>query len=153
MRFIDWCGLHRIILAFFPLHLTYRLQPLNISLFGPLAQFYSEEADLWLQQCTGLRSFTKRDFFTIFWAAFIKAFLKKNILSAFKKTGLQPKEYDYVVKVVTRQPLEEDKYSSRLLVLLSFKVRVIWKLIKSVVDQSISKKTRKLVNTVEALTV
>ena len=37
MRFIDWCGLHRIILAFFPSHSTHRLQPLDVSLFGPLA--------------------------------------------------------------------------------------------------------------------
>ena len=152
MRFIDWCGLHRIILAFFPSHSTHRLQPLDVSLFGPLAQFYSEEADLWLQQCTGLRSFTKRDFFTIFWVAFTKAFSKKNILSAFKKTGLQPREYNHVVKVVTRRPPEEDEHSSGSSVLSSFEVRVVRKLIKSVVDQSVNKKTRKLVNTVEALT-
>ena len=57
-----------------------------------------------------------------------------------------------MVKAVTQRPPEEDEHFSRSSVLSSFEVRVVRKLIKSVVDQSVSKKTRKLVNTVEALT-
>jgi len=43
MRFIDYCHLNRILLAVFPPHSTHRLQPLDVSLFAPLATFYSQE--------------------------------------------------------------------------------------------------------------
>ena len=43
MRFLDWCAKHRILVYTYPSHLTHRLQPLNVSLFGPLAQYYSSE--------------------------------------------------------------------------------------------------------------
>ena len=95
----------------------------------------------------------KERLFYYFLGSFYKSFLKKKILSAFKKTSLQLREYNYIVKVVTQQPLEENKHSFKLLVLLNFKIRVIRKLIKNIVDQSMNKKTCKLVNTVEALTV
>ena len=72
-------------------------------------------------------------------------------MSAFKKAGLQPKEYDHVIKAVTRQPLEETEHSSSSSVLSTFEVRAVRKLLKSVVEQKVTKGTRKLVNTVEAL--
>ena len=144
MRFLDWYGEHKILVIYFPAHSTHRLQPLDVSIFGPLAQYYSEEGDLWLYKCIGLRSFTKRNFFAVFWPAFLKAFSIKNILSAFKKAGLQPKEYNYVIKAVTRQPLEETEHSSSPSVLLTFEVRAVRKLLKSVVEQKVTKKTRKL---------
>ena len=152
IRFLDWCGEHKVLVAYFPSHSTHRLQPLDVSIFGPLAQYYSEEADLWLYKCTGLRSFTKRDFFAIFWPAFLKAFSEKNILSAFKKAGLQPKEYDHIIKAITRQPLEEVEHSSGSSILSNLEVRVVRRFIETVVDKKVNKKTRKLVNTVEALT-
>ena len=56
-----------------------------------------------------------------------------------------------MIKAVTRQPLEETKYFFSLLVLLTFKVRAMQKLLESVVEQKVIKKTYKLVNIVEAL--
>ena len=123
--FLDQYREYKILVIYFPAYLIYQLQPLDISIFGPLAQYYSEEGDLWLHKCIGLRSFTKRDFFTVFWPAFLKAFLIKNILSTFKKASLQLKEYNYMIKAVTCQLLEETKYFSSLLVLLIFKVRAV----------------------------
>jgi hypothetical protein len=37
MRFINYCDQNRILLTILPSHLTYRLQPLDIGLFAPLA--------------------------------------------------------------------------------------------------------------------
>jgi hypothetical protein len=41
MPFIDWCGQNRILLMAYHSHSTYRLQPLDVSLFNPLSNFYS----------------------------------------------------------------------------------------------------------------
>lgn len=39
--FLDWCLEHRILVAVYPPHLTHQLQPLDVSLFNPLANYYS----------------------------------------------------------------------------------------------------------------
>jgi hypothetical protein len=41
LRFLDWCRSNRILVAIFPPHSTHRLQPLDVSLFRPLATYYS----------------------------------------------------------------------------------------------------------------
>jgi hypothetical protein len=41
LAFLDWCDAHRIIVAVFPSHSIHRLQSLDVSLFGPLSQAYS----------------------------------------------------------------------------------------------------------------
>ena len=45
MRFIDYCDAHNILLAILPPHSTHRLQPLDVSVFSPLATAYSNEID------------------------------------------------------------------------------------------------------------
>ncbi|KAF2836603.1 putative pogo transposable element [Patellaria atrata CBS 101060] len=90
MKFIDFALSHRILLAVFPPHSTHRLQPLDVSLFAPLAQYYSQELDIFIHDSEGLCSVTKRDFFRLFWPSFQKAFAEKNVLSGFRKTGLSP---------------------------------------------------------------
>jgi hypothetical protein len=90
MRFIDYCHLNRILLAVFPPHSTHRLQPLDVSLFAPLATFYSQELNQFTIDLEGLTRLTKRDFFRLFWIAFGKAFVQSNIESGWKKTGLHP---------------------------------------------------------------
>ena len=56
-----------------------------------------------------------------------------------------------MIKAVTRQPLEETEYSSSSSVLSTFEVRAVRKLLESVVEQKVTKKTYKLINIVEAL--
>jgi hypothetical protein len=41
MRFINYYDQNHILLAILPPHLTYRLQPLDVGLFAPLAQYYT----------------------------------------------------------------------------------------------------------------
>ena len=90
MRFIKYCYLHRILLAVYPPYLTHRLQPLNVSLFSPLAIFYSQELNQFIFNSKGLLRLTKRDFFQLFWVAYSKAFNSENIQSGWEKTGLYP---------------------------------------------------------------
>jgi hypothetical protein len=41
MRFINYCDQNHILLAILPPHSTHRLQPLDVGLFAPLAQYYT----------------------------------------------------------------------------------------------------------------
>ena len=90
IRFLNWCYDHKILVAVYPPHSTHRLQPLNVSLYSPLSSYYSQELDNWTFKTGGLFSITKRAFFGLFWPAFQKAFTEDNILSEWRKIGLQP---------------------------------------------------------------
>jgi len=90
MRFIDWCGQNRILLMAYPPHSTHRLQPLDVSLFNPLANFYSQNLNTWMQKSAGIANMSKRYFYELFWPAWQRAFTKNNIQSGWKKTGLYP---------------------------------------------------------------
>jgi hypothetical protein len=81
MRFIDYCYLHRILLAVYPPHSTHILQPLDVSLFSPLTTFYSQELDQFSLDSEGMTRLAKRDFFRLFWTAYEKAFMAKNVQS------------------------------------------------------------------------
>jgi hypothetical protein len=43
--FIEWAFDHGIHISGFPTHTTHRLQPLDVSLFNPLANYYLQELD------------------------------------------------------------------------------------------------------------
>ena len=81
MKFLDWCDRNKVLVAVYPPHSTHRLQPLDVSLFSPLANFYSQSVSNWMHKTQGLSGLSKRDFFDLFWPAFTKAFTPKNILS------------------------------------------------------------------------
>jgi hypothetical protein len=103
MRFIEYCDKNRIWLAIFPAHATHTLQPLDVSLFRPLSQAYTDELNKSIQESQGLTRIRKRDFFRLFWASWIIAFKEENILSAFKTTGLYPFNPDLVVRRLSRK--------------------------------------------------
>ena len=77
-------------LAIYPPHSTHTLQPPDVCMFKPLSTAYSKGLSYFMDKCQGLSSITKRDFFRLFNRAWIALFTKKNILSAFNKTGLEP---------------------------------------------------------------
>jgi hypothetical protein len=62
MRFINYCDQNRIILAILSPHSTHRLQPLDVSVFRPLADYYSQEIDRFIANAQGLVSISKRHF-------------------------------------------------------------------------------------------
>ena len=100
LRFFDICYQKRIILAVFPPHATHRLQPLDIGIFRPFAMKYSQHLDQWVNDRLGLCRFSKREFFSVFWPAFLQSFTEKNILSAWEKSGIWPRDPARVVNVV-----------------------------------------------------
>lgn len=113
MRFIEYCHLHRILLAVYLPHSTYRLQPLDISLFSPLATYYSQELNQFTAESEGLIRLTKRDFFRLFWTSYSKAFSVKNIQSGWQKTGIHPFSPEAVLdKFLPKETIIEQRPSS-----------------------------------------
>jgi hypothetical protein len=100
MKFINFCDKNKILLCIFPPHATHRLQPLDVSLFSPLATYYSQELDHFQMMHEGMIRFTKRNFFTSFWKAWTKTFTEKNVLSGWRKTGLFPFDPEVVLATV-----------------------------------------------------
>ena len=90
MKFTERCHELRILLVYYPPHSTHRLQPLDVSCFNPLANYYSQGLKDLIMQSAGLTEIRKRDFFSLFWTAYEKTFNKKIIGSAFEKTGIWP---------------------------------------------------------------
>jgi hypothetical protein len=69
MEFINYCNCHRILLIILLPHSTHTLQPLDVVLFKPLSQVYSNELTNHLQKAQGLILIKKGDFFPLFWSA------------------------------------------------------------------------------------
>jgi hypothetical protein len=103
LGFLEWCHKRRILVAVYPLHSTHGLQPLDVSLFNPLATYYSQALDAHTRRSLGLSSVSKRDFFTIFYPAFDKAFTEEHVRSAWRKTGIKPWDPTQVLKIFDKE--------------------------------------------------
>jgi hypothetical protein len=102
MRFLDYCLDHRILVVAYPPHSTHRLQPLDVSLFNPLANYYSQNLNTWLYKSRGITRMSKRYFYELFWPAYQQAFTKANIESGWRKTGLYPLDPEVILNQVKR---------------------------------------------------
>ncbi len=111
LKFQEICYQNRIVLAWFPSHSTHRLQPLDIGMFRPFAMRYSLLLDQWYNDRMGLCNFTKREFFQVFWPAYVQSFTTKNILSAWEKSGIFPRNAARIVNVVD-QPDQSSRPST-----------------------------------------
>jgi hypothetical protein len=98
MKFINFCGSNRIYLMTYPPRSTHSLQPLDVGIFSPLATHYSNQLEDYLHACQGLSSITKRDFFRLFWPRWEKVVSQQNIESAWKSTGIYPRNPEIVLK-------------------------------------------------------
>jgi hypothetical protein len=116
LDFLERCHKRRILVAIYPPHSTHRLQPLDVSLFNPLATYYSQALDAHTRRSLGLSSISKRDFFAIFYPAFDKAFTEENIRSAWRKTGIEPWDPAQVLKIFDKEAGEafDDSSASAL---------------------------------------
>jgi hypothetical protein len=103
LKFLDWCRSNRILVAMFPPHSTYRLQPLDVSLFRPLATHYSQLLDRHTRLSLGILNSSKRDFFKNFYPAFDKTFIEANIRSGWLKTGIEPFDLEQVLKIFGKE--------------------------------------------------
>ena len=151
MEFLEWCDLHRILLAVYPPHSTHRLQPLDVSLFNPLANYYSQELNKWTFTTQGLSKLSKRDFFSLFWPAFLKAISPENVASGWMKTGLSPFNPEVVLSQIksiqSSRPNSSGSASSTALSNIDW-IKVN-RLLKSAVGGVLGPEVRKISNTLE----
>jgi hypothetical protein len=155
MQFLDWCHEHRILVAVFPPHSTHRLQPLDVSLFGPLSQYYTQELDAWQFKSQAKRSLSKREFLSLFWPAFEKAFSVANIASGWAHVGLKPFDPNRIINTINSikikdqsRPSTSGTSSSALSVIDS---KVVRRLAREVFGPVPEAKAKKLINTIEKL--
>ncbi len=66
MGFLEWAYKHRIIVHIILAHSTYKLQPLDVSLFGPLATAYQKQLNKLMHESIGFVSMSKRFFYPMF---------------------------------------------------------------------------------------
>lgn len=161
MPFLEWCNRNRVLVAVYPPHSTHRLQPLDVSVFGPLGVYYSQELDRFMHSCQGLSSVTKRDFFRLFDPAWKKALSTHNIASGWMKTGLFPFNPLAVlssfvsIEEVSRPPTGGSGASHYSILSASD-----WRTLKGILHRVVAdeldvvqyKEVQKLSNTIEAIT-
>jgi len=83
-----------------PAHSTHLLQPLDVSIFGPLQHYYGKAADTHMRNTrTGA---TKGTFWTFYTEPRALTFLPKTIQSAFRATGIGPFNPNKVLVKVTK---------------------------------------------------
>ena len=152
MEFLEWCSLHRILVAIYLPHLTHRLQPLDVSMFNPLAHYYSEELNKWIHDTQGTSKLGKAHFFSLFWPAFQRAFTAQNIASAWQKTGLFPFDPEQVLSqirplgLVSRPSSSDSTHSGAL---LSSYWPQVSRLLKAGIGINPGPKLRRVANTLE----
>lgn len=152
MKFIDFCDSNRILLAIYPPHSTHTLQPLDVYLFRPLSQAYSNELARFMDECQGFSSITKRDFFRLFWHAWGVSFTPGNIFSGFESTGLNTFNPQRVISKFAKK--DEDRPSSGSstnTVIGAEDWKRIEKLLQAVVSNINDKKAQQLSNSMHAL--
>ena len=106
-----------------------------------------------MHKTQGLSSLSKRDFFDLFWPAFVKAFTPKNILSGWERTGLQPLNPARVldqIKPLVRPPSAAGSTGSSALVDTDW--RKVRRVVQDAIGEALGPNSRKIINTVDLLT-
>jgi hypothetical protein len=150
MDFIDYCDRHRILLIILPPHSTHTLQPLDVVLFKPLSQAYSNELTNHLHKAQGLIPIKKGDFFPLFWSAWISSFTENLILKAFEATGIWPMDANVILRRFASTPEAERSSSSGL---SDHDWRKMDRLVRAAVTNSHQYEARKLRSSVHHLSV
>ena len=86
---VNLCRQNFITLLGFPAHTSHRMQPLDVSLYGPLKTIYSRVCADFLSNNPG-KVITLHDIASLFGKAYLKVATVSNAISGFKATGIEP---------------------------------------------------------------
>ncbi|XP_069678768.1 uncharacterized protein [Periplaneta americana] len=109
---IEYCREKGIILLSLPPHASHKLQPLDVSFFGPLKKSLSEECDRWVTNHPG-RPITIYQVGEIFEKAYSKTASIQIAVKSFQVTGIFPqdpsafKDDDFMPSSVTDREVQE----------------------------------------------
>ncbi|ESN90941.1 hypothetical protein HELRODRAFT_145916, partial [Helobdella robusta] len=87
--FIDMASKNGVILLTIPPHTSHKLQPLDVSVYGPFKRHFNREIDSWLVSHPG-KTVSIYDLAEISGQAWSKASTPANILSGFSSSGINP---------------------------------------------------------------
>lgn len=96
-----------------PPHCTHRMQPLDVSFYGPLKTYFNQEVTTWLKSHPG-RVVTHIQIGQILNKAYGKAATVQNAVNGFQKPGLWPvdpnilSDYLFEPAETTNIPLQQD---------------------------------------------
>ena len=100
-----YCYENHIILARLASHTSHKCQPCDVGPFGPLKTYYREEVERLYRG--GADHIGKPHFTLLYDRARRRAFTRRNIMSGWKKTGLNPWNPDIVLNSITRPQAKE----------------------------------------------
>lgn len=110
---ITFCRNNNITMLGFPPHTTHRLQPLDVSFFGPLKTFYSQACDNYMVNNPGC-IISESTIGKLFSEAYIKAATLGNAINGFKACGIEPfnanifPDEDFEAAATTDKPFSEN---------------------------------------------
>lgn len=110
---LEFAKQNGVTMVSFPPHTTHKLQPLDVSVYGPLKRYYNAACDDWM--VSNPRPMTIFDIVQVATPAFVKAFTPANIIAGFQKTGIEPfntsifdNEDEFLAASVTDRPMQVD---------------------------------------------
>jgi len=86
---LDLCKANGVTLLTLPPHCSHEMQPLDVSVYGPLKKYYSDACTGWMHSNPGI-VMTIYNISQCFGEAYPSAFCPKNIQSGFRSTGIWP---------------------------------------------------------------
>ena len=107
-----------------------------------------------MDECQGLLSITKQNFFQLFWHAWNTLFTPKNIYSGFKVTGIYPFNPQLIItKFIKNIKDRPSSSSSRGSAIAVEDWKRIEKLLHNIVSNIYNRKAQKLSNTMYTLSI
>ena len=91
--FIDMAADNGVVVVTIPPHTSHKLQPLDISVYGPFKRLYNREIDTWLVTHPA-KTVSIYDIAEISGKAWSKASMPANIISGFAASGISPFQPD-----------------------------------------------------------
>lgn len=107
--FIDMAAENGVVVVTIPPHTSHKLQPLDVSVYGPFKRLYNREIDSWLVAHPG-KTVSIYDIAEISGKAWNKASMPANVISGFAASGVSPfqpdkwQDEDFCLAQVTDRP-------------------------------------------------
>jgi hypothetical protein len=102
LEVLEFCFKNNIIICRLPSHTSHKTQPCDVGVFGPLKTAYREQVER--MELGGVNTVGKQHFTYLYSPAREKAFTKRNILGAWRGSGLFPFNPDRVLKEIPKPP-------------------------------------------------